>query len=290
MKKNPTVKWGIAITLLYCFIIGNIINDDEILGDEFVVISLIFIICPTLIAYLYDVKVNHPKYNAYIKKIRETTLKEKRETRENTEKYIKKYDLRNKERLVQLKVIDSSQFEYDISLKNILLTAFKEDNCLYIVSATYEDDFGKIQIPLKDIKNFNRLGDMISYTKTSGGGGGGSSIGKAIIGGVIAGEAGAIIGSRNKVKEVKTEHIVEDKRQTILEFVYNNKVQHLFFRSIDYDNLLKLIPDKEISYIKTNSLNKDIYENIKNLAKLKDEGILAKEEFENKKQELLDRL
>ena len=52
--------------------------------------------------------------------------------------------------------------------------------------------------------------------------------------------------------------------------MYDNKIQYLFINSYSYDGLIKLIPDKEISHIKTNNLNNDVYENIKNLAKLKD--------------------
>lgn len=57
------------------------------------------------------------------------------------------------------------------------------------------------------------------------------------------------------------------------------------------------MPEKEISYIENNKIvesnknkNDNIYKDIEKLAELRDKGILTEEEFNNKKQLLLNRI
>lgn len=74
----------------------------------------------------------------------------------------------------------------------------------------------EVHIPIEDILYFKESGQIYRDTIISGGGGqvGGSSIPGAIIGGVIAGPAGAIIGSRTKstIEPIKTEIKETDER------------------------------------------------------------------------------
>jgi len=113
---------------------------------------------------------------------------------------------------------------------------------------------GAIKIPFINIKSFSRQGDSYNEVHITGGGGGGgagSSIKGAIVGGIIAGEAGAIIGSRKKINPInpiKTENRFIDKRQTIIEMSYGRNDSYLFFDSDIYDKLLKIIPNKEITF------------------------------------------
>ncbi|WP_042338652.1 hypothetical protein [Desulfosporosinus youngiae] len=115
---------------------------------------------------------------------------------------------------------------------------------------------GGVKIFMDNIKSFTRKGDIRTETRVSGGGGGGSSIKGAVIGEVIAGPAGAIIGSRKKNEAIKTENVVIDERETIMEIDYNGERKFLFFDSKTYDVLIKMIPQKEISFVISNNESK----------------------------------
>ena len=108
------------------------------------------------------------------------------------------------------------------------------------LTTLYNSNNKKVIIPIKNIISFKRFGDIHSYTDITGGGGGGSSISGAIIGGVVAGEAGAIIGSRKKTEEIKTKNIVVDKRVTIVEI---NDDNNLYVEGI-IDNRIKEVTKK----------------------------------------------
>lgn len=289
MPKNPTLKWGIGISLLYVIFSGEIWDllmlNLNIPDWLFLLVTFSFLILPSLIAYSYDKEHNHPKYYAYIKKIKE---EKENETNKKID-YMKKYGIYNgnKEKF-SVRIIDFNNYN-KLNLKDKLLWAYKEDENLCFIGYDHNNDIGKIKISISNIQCFSRLGDLNSYTKITGGGGGGSSIGKAIVGGVIAGEAGAIIASRNKTEEIKSEHVIEDNRNTVLEIKDNNAMYYLKFESNDYNTFLKLIPNKEISFVKNRSNVEDsVYEKIKKLSNLKDEGILTEQEFTNKKSQLLE--
>lgn len=114
----------------------------------------------------------------------------------------------------------------------------------------------------------------------------------AIIGFLI----GALLGG---IKKVITKNNGTDIRKTYLNYIENNENKHMMFVSKDYDTLLKLIPEKEMSYIKNNNISKSdkyendnngIYKDIEGLSKLRDKGILTEDEFNNKKKLLLDKI
>lgn len=100
-----------------------------------------------------------------------------------------------------------------------------------------------------DIAYYEKTGDIQYTSKVSGGGGGGSSIKGAIVGGIIAGEAGAIIGSRNKINEVNTVVETHDTRQTVLYYKKDGGVHTLSVKGYAfYEYLLKHIPEKDLIY------------------------------------------
>ena len=159
------------------------------------------------------------------------------------------------------------------------------------------------KIPFNKIEYYATRGEVIQENKITGGGGGGSTIGGAVVGGVIAGGVGAVIGSRKKGDPIKSELVTHDTRETFLNFFDDKNVKHsMFFNFEDYSTFSEIIPEKsyEIVYtIKTNKiLNKVVNENkslnildqIRELAKLKDEGLLTEEEFAEKKKSLLDKI
>lgn len=158
-------------------------------------------------------------------------------------------------------------------------------------------------IPIKNVEYFKISGEVYRETKISGGGGGGTSVKGAIVGSVIAGDTGAIIGSRKKVDSIKSELITHDERKTLFNYFDGDKERRsLYFRSKDYSSFNDLIPEKEfniVTSIKSSQLirsqirideNKTTTEQIRELAKLKDEGIITEEEFNEKKKILLDKI
>jgi len=163
--------------------------------------------------------------------------------------------------------------------------------------------FTCIQIPISKIEHFYITGEYFRESKISGGGGGGSSLGGAIIGGAIAGGAGAVIGSRKKVSEIKSELVTHDTRETILSYFSNNGSREtIVLHHADYQVLEDLIPEKNYAVVTEarrqllvqksimNTGAKAITEQIKELATLKDNGILTENEFATKKKELLAKI
>lgn len=159
----------------------------------------------------------------------------------------------------------------------------------------------KIQsIKIQDIRHFTRVGEIFRETKISGGGGGGSSIGRAVIGGVIAGGAGAIIASRNKIDGITSELIEHDDRKCYLRYFQENEKKGLAFSYDSYEVFKELIPEKEINVVddikkrdvieKNTTSQTDNIQKIRDLGTLRDEGILTQEEFEEKKRELLKKV
>jgi len=159
------------------------------------------------------------------------------------------------------------------------------------------------RLPFSKIEYFSSQGELIRENKISGGGGGGSSIAGAIVGAVIAGAPGAIIGSRKGVKEVSSELVTQDTREAYLNYFNDeNERCSLFFNIQDYQTFNDLIPEKEYSVvnaIKTNKIikrtqednsSKRIMDQIRELGNLEKEGLITREEFEQKKKFLLEKI
>ena len=107
------------------------------------------------------------------------------------------------------------------------------------------------RIPFNMIQYYDKEGDVQYTSHVSGGGGGGTSISGAIIGGVIAGDLGAIIGSRKKVNPITTETRTYDSRHTVLRYYNDLKaLEVLTFTGFRvYDFLLNTIPEKDLTTI-----------------------------------------
>jgi ABC-type transport system involved in multi-copper enzyme maturation permease subunit len=199
---------------------------------------VIFLIC-LLIVFAISHNVNKNTKEDY------ETKKNVDNTRKN---YMKKYDLYKREAFV-LDIIDFDNYT-TFNGEQKTFWGFREDDNLCLVSKDYNNDIGKIKININDIQRFNRLGDIDSYTEISGGNGGGSSIGKAVVGGIMAGGVGAVVASRNKINEIKTERIVNDDRITVLQVEKENENYYIKLTSQSYNGLIQLIPEKEISFVK----------------------------------------
>lgn len=151
-----------------------------------------------------------------------------------------------------------------------------------------------IDILINDIKYYRLIGQKYVTTEITGGGGGGFSIKGAVIGGLIAGDAGAIIGSRKEVDAVRGTSTVHDEQAVLL---YSKDLKQVItFNSNAYGVFTKLIPEKDYEVVNQSNNEKMnvLGDNTKNTAdvvreykKLMDEGIITQEEFDKKKKELL---
>lgn len=179
----------------------------------------------------------------------------------------------------------------------------EEDNiCFFPTLFGYDliSDLTVKKIPINDIIYFKIEGKLHYEDKIIGGGGGGSSVKGALLGAVIAGGAGAIIGSRRKINSINSEHIEHDERGTIINFYDEDKnIRSICFSYRDYEIFSEIIPEKsyEEFELKKNSVssiwadkNNQIVDQLKKLKVLLDDKIISKDEFEKKKYNLLQKL
>ena len=182
-----------------------------------------------------------------------------------------------------------------------------------------EKEFMKIHafsIPLNDIEYFAMSGQKYTTTEISGGGGniGGTSIPGAIVGGMVAGETGAVIGSRKKgtIEPVKSYTSVHDERDCYIKFkkedgtldevvckhndrYVESRKQLVNAAELFYDSLKKVIPEKEYAYIlastniqeDTQVEANDIEERLLQAKNLLDKGLITQEEYEAKREDIL---
>jgi hypothetical protein len=98
-----------------------------------------------------------------------------------------------------------------------------------------------IVIKKQGIVALTQEGDVHYTTEVHGGGGGGSSIKGAVIGGVLAGEAGAIIGSRKPTDPItSTTQKIDDRATHMKVLDVNNNFFEIVFNFNDYYVISKL--------------------------------------------------
>lgn len=119
-----------------------------------------------------------------------------------------------------------------------------EHNYISAVSKPDISDLQVISVPIEDILYFEEVGKLRNYIKVSGGG---TSLKGALTGYILAGDTGAIIGSRELIK---TEVVSEDA--CVVELIYRNydgEIENLEFTHDAYAVLKKLISEKELRRI-----------------------------------------
>lgn len=175
--------------------------------------------------------------------------------------------------------------------ENWSVFAWKDNNILNFCGTNDCNGVRKISISIENIQFYTRNGDYRVETTVEGGG---VDLGGAVVGGVLAGGVGALLGGREKITTTNKEI---DDRNTYLYYIENNENKRMVFTSKDYNELSKLIPEKEMSYIQNSKIvesntsqGNNIYKDIEELAKLRDKDILTEEEFNQKKQLLLDKI
>ena len=154
------------------------------------------------------------------------------------------------------------------------------------------------KIKLENIIYFQEKGDISYSTSVSGGGSKGVSYGRAAIGGVLFGVAGAVVGGMagNKTEGISSDIVQHDDRFTVIRYK-DSDGKTVERRAIyDYYNLFNtIIPEKEYSYVQLNSdFDKSVsvnnplpVEELKKLKELLDIGVITQEEFEQTKKKLL---
>lgn len=184
--------------------------------------------------------------------------------------------------------IKSKDFSYEG-----YMYVWRKDDELCLCNSISRQGF---RIDLKQVKYYRLLGEKYVTMEITGGGGGGTSIKGAVIGGLIAGDAGAIIGSRKTVDEVKGTATVHDEQVVLL---YDRELKQVVqFNSTVYKIFTNLVPEKDYEVVVQNELENDSLkkgnaedlEALEKLANLFKKGILTKEEFETKKQDILSRI
>lgn len=122
-------------------------------------------------------------------------------------------------------------------------------------------------------------------------------VGRAVVGGIIAGGAGAIVGANTRKSEImreltiriitsnsrKSSYVIKLQGENLSNEAYNfiNEVYAII------TNLINQYSKKEKAQV---SANNDITEQIEKLAILKEKKIITEEEFETKKKELLSKI
>lgn len=176
---------------------------------------------------------------------------------------------------------------------------WKDDKYLNIC----DDDWRNgIKIKLDQIKYYRIIGDKYVTTDVSGGGGGGTSLAGAIVGGVIAGGAGAVVGSRKSVESIQSKSTVHDNRTV---YIYSkDQTRILKFSFGIYQQLLELLPEKEYEIVintaqqvpaqpvvSNNSVDTaDTRSKLKELKSMFEEDLITEEEYNRKRQELLRKI
>lgn len=106
-----------------------------------------------------------------------------------------------------------------------------------------------IHIKYDNIKYFTKDG-TISYTNEIIDNGKNISVSGAVIGGLIAGEAGAIIGSRKDMNKIENVIVKHDEIYTYIYFERDNEIKLVEIKGNEfYQRLLHLIPEKEYYYL-----------------------------------------
>lgn len=142
-------------------------------------------------------------------------------------------------------------------------------------------------IPLENIVYFITQGNFYNETRVSGGGGGGTSIKGAIIGGVLAGEVGAVIGSRKPTDPIKTTNILHDDRVSVLAFDSPAGECSINFAFEAYNILDAMISSQKVQTANVQD-NKSITEQLKELKSLLDAQLITEDDYNKKKTRILN--
>lgn len=205
------------------------------------------------------------------------------QTKEFKEKYHYIFELLNSQSINGVK--------YCVWVENQILKLFPQWENAYLFD-NYKNSYVLTEIPLKDIVCCKITGDFFNETIVTGGGGGGSSLKGAIVGGIIAGEAGAIIGSRKKNEPIKTTNVSHDTRRTVLTFKKENQLYSINFLFQNYTLLKEKIQLHNLTqspWLQQDTTKSDsVFQQLREFKILLDEGVITEEDYKRKKSQLLN--
>ena len=179
-----------------------------------------------------------------------------------------------------------------------------EKKAEYFLKQDDESLFAISLIPLENIVYFQVVGNVEHTTVVSGGEvkGGGVNTQGAAMGALLFGGVGAVVGSQIGTevvgKPIKSKMVEHDQRKTF--FVIKNKDGKVEHRELPYyysEVFMKVIPEKEYSFVQANSAanrvaeekssSNNIVEEMKRLKELLDLDLITQEDFDTKKKQLL---
>lgn len=195
--------------------------------------------------------------------------------KETTEKFEKKYGDKVSWRSI---ILAEESKALGVSEKGVYAWVF--NNRFYLGSKDLEKIY--LDISLDDVLGYERLCELEKKK---------ISIGKAIVGGAIFGPVGAILGGFMGKSKKK-------KKEVILLINYKGEEVPLILNKISFDAIEQLLPNKkaqatrqtniqgsnsnQFSQIQSNS-----YDELEQLAQLRDKGIITDDEFNLKKKQIL---
>lgn len=115
------------------------------------------------------------------------------------------------------------------------------------------NDIGVFKIDIADIEYYLIAGQETSEFRIEGGGSSGPNIAGAVIGGILAGEAGAIIGGMPEPKPVYSYTKYNEGRCVELVYKKSGRVQKIKLSYPAFPFLEQWMPEKEYSYVIANS-------------------------------------
>lgn len=133
---------------------------------------------------------------------------------------------------------------------------FREHGYLLFACLNNDSYYGKhnvtiIKEKLDNILYYKSEGSIRYEQQISGGGGMGINYGSAIIGGLLFGDAGAIIGSRRneEISDIKSKTITHDDRIVTFVIRKENRIFQIGMQATDELALDWLIPEKQYDYV-----------------------------------------
>lgn len=233
---------------LYLFLLVIVVPIVAIITGEFLlslILGAIFIGFIIFAANALNNKEEEKEKEEMLKE-REQIEKFEKEHEEEYEQYSTKYDKTLEEYQKSENYFDSEIRHYCIIDNKLRILPFKETlyGAFKYGNGIVPTELNEEIYDLDKVKYYSIEGSISERQYISGGGGGGSSVSGAIVGGLIAGEAGAIIGSRKQTEAIKTTYLKTDDRKLVITFKDGTTLKLI----IDiYELLLESIPEKEYS-------------------------------------------
>lgn len=122
-------------------------------------------------------------------------------------------------------------------------------------------------------------------------------LGRALIGGVIAGGVGAVVGANTRKTEIITDLKIRivtknSSKSSYMIWLKSKEMSKQAFEFVNevYAMIKNIISKNDITKNEIKNSNKGILEQFEDLQNLKNKGIITQEEFETKKKELLNKM